>query len=395
MRILCVIPSYWPAFQFGGPIFSLHKLNKALVEKGIDISVYTTNAGIEKRVPLNEEVDIDRVKVTYFSYARLFQFLGSTGWHFSKGLARALNKNIRAFDLIYIVAIWNYPVSLAAYYSRRNKKPYIISPRGLLYPYARRKKFWRKWVYYNFITKKDLRGASAMHYTSDDEEKACHASLGLKNQAFVIPNGIDLTEFSHLPKREIFRERYPVLGNKKVLFFLGRINWKKGLDILVPAYSKLASERDDVHLLIAGSDEAGYIKKVKSWIKRYGLEGKVTFTGMLVGRDKLAAYAASDIFVLPSYSENFGLAAVEAMACGVPVIISHQVGISREIKENNAGLVVECNVDSLYKAMQSLLDDQNLRGSLSLNAQEMAKKYYNIDNVAEAMARMYQEIIYE
>jgi len=392
MRLLCISSSYWPAFQFGGPIFSVHELNKTLAGKGTDVTVYTTNAGLEKSSHLAGAVDLDNVKVNYFKYSRLLQFLGSTGWHFSLELSKAISAKVSTFDIVYIVGVWNYPMGIAAYYCRKNKKPYIISPRGLLYPFVTQKKFYKKWLYYNLITKKDLRAAAAIHYTSQDEKESCHSFLGLENKAFVIPNGINLSEFDNLPDRQIFRQRYPVLKEKKIILFLGRINWKKGLDVLIDAYRRLTRERGDVYLVIAGNDEAGYIEKVKGWINKYNLGDKVILTGMLVGRDKLAAYAASDIFILPSYSENFGMTTVEAMACKRPVIISNKVGIAREVQQNNAGLVVECNADELCKAIKSLSDDASFAETLSCNGKKMVAEYYNIDNIADRMSAIFRQV---
>ena len=119
MNILCVIPAYWPAFKFGGPIFSVHGLNKALVKKGANVSVYTSNVGLDDNTPVNEEVDVDGVKVTYFASSKFFDFLGATGWQFSLPLTQALKRNLQSFDIVYIVALWNYPIAAAAYYCRK------------------------------------------------------------------------------------------------------------------------------------------------------------------------------------------------------------------------------------------------------------------------------------
>jgi glycosyltransferase involved in cell wall biosynthesis len=308
-------------------------------------------------------------------------------------MANALKENLKKFDIIYIVAIWNYPVAAAAYYCRKFKLPYIISPRGLLYPYVTAKKAWKKWPYYYLITKRDLNGATAIHYTTEDEAEKCHLPLGLKNRAFIIPNGIDLSEFKGLPVKEKLSQRYPVLRGKKVILFLGRINWKKGLDILVKAFGGLAKEREDLHLLIAGNDEAGYGKKVKRWVAELGLKDCVTFTGMLVGREKLEAYAASDIFAFPSYSENFGMTVIEAMACGIPVVISDKVGISSEIRENKAGIVVDTNVNSLYNGINLLLKNPVLRTELITNGRRLVQEHYDINKVAGETIKAYEEIL--
>lgn len=393
MKLLCVIPGYWPAFQLGGPIFSLYNLNKALAKLGVDVSVYTTNVGLGRRVPVNQEVNVDGVKITYFAFTKFFESLGGTGWQFSLPMTNALKRSLKIFDIVYIVAIWNYPVAIAAYYCRRYKKPYIISPRGLLYPCVRGRKSWKKWPYYQLVTRKDLFAATAIHYTTKDEAEKCHLSLCLKNTAVVVPGGIDLSEFNDLPGKEKLRQSYPVLKDKKVILFLSRINWKKGLDILVRSYSILAKKIDSVHLLIVGNDDGGYMRKVKNWVREYGIEERVTFTGILTGKEKLEAYAASDIFVLPSYSENFGIAAVEAMACGIPVVVTDQVGISKEIQDYRAGIVVNTNAESLYNGINLLLKNPDLKIEMAANGKKLVREHYDINKVADMMIGVYDGVI--
>lgn len=406
MKILCVIPSYWPSFQFGGPIASVYCLNKTLAKKGIDVTVYTTNVGLDDKVSINQGLNIDGVKVTYFGFTNLLEFMGTTGWQFSLKMREALKSNLKAFDLVYIVNIWSYPAAIAAYYSRLYKKPYIIVPSGMLYPDTFSKKIWKKRPYYYLVVKRDLKDASAIHYTTEDEAKKTHSFLNLMNRKIIIPNGIDLSEFSDLPDTEKLKIRYPHLKNKKIILFLGRIHWIKGLDILVKAYATILKERDDLHLLIVGNDKGEYSKKVKKWIREYGMDyvdynsadrdytedTKVTFIGMLTGKEKIEAYAGSDIFVLPSYSENFGMVAVEAMACGIPVIISNKVGIYKEIERNKAGIIIDADSKSLYEGIKLLLEDPDLREEIALNGRKLVEKYYDIDKVADKMIEAYRQL---
>lgn len=392
MKLLCVIPNYWPAFQYGGTVAAMHCLNRALAKKGIQISVYTTDLGLEGKVAVNQEQNLEGVKVTYFSFTKFFQFMGTAGWQFSRQMTRALKNNLQGFDAVFIVDIWNYPAAIAAHYSRMYKKPYILIPSGMLYPYAFSKKIWKKWPYYYLVVKRDLKHAALMQYTTEDEEKKTHPFLALKNKAVVIPNGIDLLEFSNLPGREILRDSYAYLKDKKIILFVGRLRWIKGLDILVKAYVLLAKERADVHLLIAGNDVGGFGKEVRRWVKQAGMNHRVTFTGILNNREKLAAYAGSDIFVLPSYSENFGMAAVEAMACGLPAIISNKVGIYKEVEQNKAGIVIDTNAPDLYRAIKTLLENRDLREEIKVNAKKLVRENYDIDKVAGKMIRIYEEL---
>ena len=401
MKILCVIPSYYPAFKFGGPIASVHYLNKALVKKGVEVTVYATNVGLEDKVSANTEVDVDGVKVFYFKFSKIVEFLGKisglfgpTGWQFSRPLKRALKENLNNFDLVYISAIWNYPTAIAAHYCRKYKKPYIIAPRGIFYPYTFNKKNWKKRPYYQLITKRDLEKASAIHYTTIDEFEEGHSFLGIKNNhIFIVPNGISLSEFDNLPSKENLKNKYPILKDKKVILFLSRLDWKKGLDILAKAYGLLSKKRDDVYLVVVGDGPEKFKNQVKNWFKNEGVFERTLFTGMFTGREKLEAYTGSDIFVLPSYSESFGMVVIEAMACGLPTIISDGVGLYQEINSSRSGLVVPCDSVKLAEAMNNLLNDAALRQNIKENAKKLVKEKFDIDKVADEMLKEYKKLI--
>jgi glycosyltransferase involved in cell wall biosynthesis len=393
MKLLCVSPGYWPAFKYGGPIASVHALNRALVKKGVNVTVYATNAGLDGKVSLNDEVDIDGVKVTYFRFVKLLEFIGRTGWQFSWEMTNTLRRTLKAFDLIHINAVWNYPTAVAAYFCRHNKKPYIISPRGVLYPYTAGKNIWKKLPYYYLITKRDLKCAAAIHYTTKNELEKCHLFLGLKNRSIIIPNGIDLSEFNELPDKGKLRDHYSFLKDKKVVLFLGRIHWKKGFDLLAKAYGRLARERKDVHLLIVGPDEGGYGKKVRGWLQNESVLEQATFTGVLNGKEKIEAFVGSDIFVLPSYSENFGMAVIEAMACRLPVVISNQVGIHREVQRAEAGLIVRPNSTDLYSALIRLLDNSKEASEIGKQGRKLVEEQFAIEKVADRMIEAFKRVI--
>ena len=393
MNLLCVIPSYWPAFQYGGPIISVHSLNKALVKKGVNVSVYTTNVGLKGRMQANQEVNIDGVKITYFDFLRPFEFVGRTGWQISLTMTKALKENLKKFDVTHIHAVWNYSTGVTAHYCRKVGKPYIITPRGTIYPYTLGNRAWKKLPYFKLIAKRDLQSASAIHYTTEDELEKCHSFLGFQNKAVVVPNGVDLAEFNDLPSREMLKDRYPELSNKKIILFLGRINWKKGLDILVQSFGMLKREKNDLHLLIVGNDENCYESKVRKWIKEEGLIDNVTFTGLLTGHEKLEAYAGSDVFVLPSYSENFGMSVIEAMACGLPVIISDQVGLYKEVEKAKAGVVISTDATHLAESITSLLNNAGMQEELRKNGGMLVKEKFTWDKISEQMIKTYKSAI--
>ncbi len=389
MKILCVFSTYWPAFQFGGPIFSVHCLNKALVRKGIDVTVYTTNAGLVGKVPLNQEVNLDGVKVHYFGFTKLFEFMGTIGWQFSKGIAKALKDNLKDFDLIYIVNIWSYPAAIAARYSRLYRKPYILVPSGMLYPNTLSKKIWKKWPYYHFIVKRDLKYASAIHYTTEDEAEKTHSFLNLSNRKIILPNGVDLSEFYDSLDKKRLKARYPHLKDKKIILFLGRIHWIKGLDILASAFAELIRGVEDVRLVIVGQDY-GYSTELKKILRILNIENKVTFTGFLSGRAKVQAYIDSDVYVLPSIYESFSTTVLEALASGTPVIVTDRCCIADAI-EGQAGLVVPYDKEQLRNALLHMLSDDRMRLQFSERGKLLVREQFNWEKIAEQIENVYQE----
>ena len=254
ISFLCVCPCYYPAFEHGGPIYSMHNLDKGLINNGVDVEVYTTNQFLSNKVKVNNKTIIDGVTVTYFDYNRAFDFFTSNGWHFSWSLISALKKNIPRFDIVHLPTIWNFTTVIAAYFCRKYNKPYIISPHGQLYPYTFNHKGWKKWIYYHLISRYDLKMAKAIRYTSRDEAIKVDKFLNLKTNSFILPNGLDLSEFENLPKKEELVKQYPFLKGKKVILFLGRICSKKGLNILIDSFNRLSGEMDNLHLLIVGPD---------------------------------------------------------------------------------------------------------------------------------------------
>lgn len=386
MKILHVIPNYVPAWRYGGPIRSVSDLCQAQAQYAQQVTVYTTNldGNATLAVPSNQKVLLAGVEVYYFQ-ARWPSFA------FSLSLASALKQSVQEFDIVHIHSIFNWPITPAALSCRKHGVPYIVSPRGMLGPVPLAKGVWKKKAYSRLVERRNLNGAAAIHFTSE-EERAEADAFGLKPPSFVIPNGINLKEFAHLPPPGDFRKNYPEVAGKKLLLFLGRISWKKGLDLLVRAYGALARARDDLHLIIAGPDDEGYRKKVEIWLAEERVQGQATFTGMLTGDKKLAAFVDADVFCLPSYQENFGMAVVEAMACGLPVVISDRVNIWRDIKEAGAGVVAPCDANEVARAVVGLLNDEEAVVRMGARGQGLVQEKYAVEKVAKQMLGIYERV---
>lgn len=393
MKLLHLVSTYLPAYRYGGPIKSVHELNKRLVKKGVDVSVYTTNLdGPSKlEVSLKKEMIVDGVKVYYFPVTfRPWQY--SYSWH------RILAKNIKDFDLIHITSVFLAASALGAHYAKKFRKPYIISPRGSLMKEPLEKKSpFKKKIYLSLIEKRNLAGASAVHFTAEAEkEEYLKAGLPLK-RAIVIPNGLDLAEFqlNEVNHRKIdFRQKFDISPDKKIILFLSRLNWKKGLDTLIPAFAEVVKREPKAVLVLAGGDDENYLKEIKKLIEIKEIEkNKIIFTGMLLGEDKIAAYRDSDVFVLPSYSENFGQVVVEAMYFGLAVVITKNVGISPSVERADAGLVIDKDEKQLTEAILKILNNPDLAKKMGQRGKQLAATEFSWPDITEKFLEEYNNLL--
>ncbi len=390
MKILHIVPNYLPAYGYGGPILSVHTLNKWLVKKGADVTVYTTNINGRETldVPLGQEVPMDGVKIFYFPVT-------FSPWQYSSAMGVALNKNIGNFDLVHITSVFLAASTLGACYAKKYKKPYIISPRGSLMkePLARKSNF-KKWLYLNLVEKKNLAGAAAIHFTAEAEKKEyLAAGLPLKS-SFIIPNGIELDEFGGKSALKFSREKFGISPDRKIVLSLSRLNWKKGFDTLIPAFRRVLAEEPKAILVIAGGNEDDYEKQIRGFMAKNDLKnGKdVVFTGMLMGDEKTAIFGESSVFVLPSYSENFGMAVVEGIV-STAVIITPEVGISPYVEKYGAGMVIEKDEKKFAEAILKVLKNPDLKKQFKAKGREMIQKEFSMDKVAEAMLAEYNKIL--
>lgn len=385
MKVLHVIANL--AARYGGPSKACFEMARAVAERGHTVSIYTTNQDGPTKldVPTASPVFKDRVEIRYFPIQH------PRFWGFSLPLAEALRKAISEYDIVHIHSLYMFHNMVAAHYCRKYDVPYLVRPHGTLDPYIYERRRFRKTVMELLFERKNIKGAAAIHFTTE-EEKMLAEPYTFGTPGVVVPHGLDLAEYQDLPAPGVFRSRFPEASEKKIILFFGRINFKKGLDILVRAFSMIARSREDVHLVIAGPDNEGFGDKVRAWLKDEGISERATFTGMLQGDDKLAVLRDAEMFVLPSYSENFGISVVEAMACGVPVIISDKVNIWREVEANGAGRVAPCDVERFAEEMLGLLDEPEEATRIGENGRALVKKRFQWPSVAVALQEVYYSL---
>lgn len=385
MRILHVVPSYIPAYRYGGPIYSVHGLCRALVARGHDVHVFTTNVDGDRDsdVPLETAVDIDGVKVWYFRSAILRRL------YWSPGMGRKLMEQSVSFDLLHLHSIYLWPTWFAARVSWRHGIPYVLSPRGMLVKeLIHKKNRYIKTAWINLIERRIIEKAAVIHATSRVEyEDILRFGFRLE-QAEVVPNGMDAYSDgqSEVSVPEHIRE---LTAKGPYLLFLGRINWKKGLDRLIPALLQIPN----VRLLIVGNDDDGYRPYLEKLSSSAGLLGRVHFCGPAYSTDKEYLYRNAMAFVLPSYSENFGISALEAMSAGCPVVVTPEVGISDIVRERGSGIVSEGYPEMLGNNIRGLLSNREAMRLMGERGKAAVKELFAWEGIALKMEKVYNSVL--
>lgn len=383
MRVIHVISSLAPAL--GGPSKACIEMARAVATRGHTVEVYTTDFGLEGRVRANgSPVPDGGATIRYFPVQRPRALKPS--WPLYAALAR----DLPTADVVHLHSLYLFHDWAAGRICRRTGVPYIVRPHGTLDPYIWRRHRARKRVMEWAFQDRVLRHAAAIHYTTEEEMRLAvphaHGAPGV-----VVPLGIELNDCDPLPSPEHFFARHPETRGKRIVLFLSRLHEKKGLDILATSFGRLARTFPDVHLVLAGPDD-GIGARLDGWLRDAGIENRTTRTGMIEGEDKRAALAAASLFVLPSYSENFGIAVLEAMAFGVPVAISDQVNLWREVEDGGAGLVSPCNADAFAGILERLLRDPAAARRMGEAGRDLAREKFNWPRIAVALENLYADV---
>ena len=348
MRILHATKTL--AASYGGPPKACFEMARAAARRGHAVSIFTTDLGDPGPLGGAPGGPVERDGVTIHRYPVRRPHV----WGASPGMARALREAIPRVDVVHLHSLYLFHDRVVGRECARSGVPYLLQPHGALDPWHHRRKRLRKWLveawYQNAVTRR----AGAIQFTTEEEARLARPRIS-GARAVVVPIGLDLDEYA-LPPRGRFRAAHPRIGDRPVVLFLGRLDAKKGLDVVVRAFSGAVRGGPDAHLVVAGPD-GGMRARTEAWIEARGLRARATLTGMLTGADKLALLADADLFVLPSHTESFGIAVVEAMACGLPVAISDRVNLWREVAACRAGWIVPVAAEPLRDAIVEALRD--------------------------------------
>lgn len=368
----------------GGPAYSVTNLAQGLTRHQINSHLFTLDYYWH-----GKQVNVQNAKLHSLpasQTARYFRGWEPQAFNYLDQLATT------QIDLIHNHGLWMFPNFYARRVATKHKLPLVISPRGMLESWSLKHSRSKKYLAWLLYEKQNLTKATVFHATSISEMESIR-KLGYRQPIALIPNGVNLPQYWHQPSKDALTSLFPELADKKWLLFLSRIHPKKGLENLLLTWQNLALKFPDWHLIIAGSDLIGYQTKLKELTKKLNLNTRVTFTGMLSGETKASALSNSELFVLPTYSENFGIAIAESLAHGVPVITTINAPWQDLIKYN-CGWWIDNNIRdlemTLIKALTLSKIERKLMGE---NGKKLVERDYSWYSISEQMSQVYYWIL--
>jgi glycosyltransferase involved in cell wall biosynthesis len=390
MRILIVSSYYKPAYVYGGPVQSITNLCEGLANAGANVSVFTTNANGSNKlnVPLRQPVNLEGVEVYYFP----LDFNGLT-FFYSSSLEKKVIEEILNFDIVVAETLWGYPLIPVANACTKHKIPYIVSARGQLNAWALARKNLKKKIYLSLIGRSLINKASAIYCTDQTEVKAVE-NLNFSTRPFFIPNGIRCRDYLQEANTQQVRAQYGIPSDAVVLIFLGRLTQIKRPDIALDALLAAQHAKKNTHLIYVGPDEENWLAILMEKAKLNNCADKIHFAGLQDKKGVISALAISNLLLMPSeIQENFGNAALEALAAGVPVLCSDGIPMGIWADKVGAGKVVKCDSEAFQRAAFELISDLDRLEKMGKVGAEMVQMKFDVSVVAQQMLRQYETII--
>lgn len=383
MRVLHFLPVYAPAWQFGGPILSVSRLCESLVQRGVDVRVITTNAGLPE-FPIDElgvTQSVNGVDVVYYPVD------SQAGSIRSSALVEDLHNQLSWADLLHLSSIWQ-PLGLSVQQAAHSLGvPVIQTLRGALGPYSWRRGLWKKLPYFFFYERPLLQRAAAIHGTTAKELDEI-SWLALRPSKYILPNPLDLSQFRFDP---ILGKRWRVEMNipleDPLFLVVGRMHHKKGLDLLPKVFHSLRNQ--SWQIIFIGNDEDGTRSQLQREFLRFGLDERCYWLEAMPTDQLIAPYNAANFLLLPSHHENFGNVVIEALACGCGVIISEQVGAS-EMLAQCPGVIVSKRSSTSWLAATAESFSSDKPGIMS---ERWVKSHFSSHQIAEEAVKIYTSVL--
>ncbi|WP_028665246.1 glycosyltransferase [Runella zeae] len=379
MKILNICAYTW---AIGGPARIIYDHTTVVLKLGHEVDILSPASPDDKIYPAPDGARVIVCKRTT-PISRFFPEFSLELWDF-------LKKHIHEYDVVHCHGIWHF--GSVAPFLFKNTTPKAITIHGLLDHWALHHGYWKKKIFSALFQKRFLKKANLIQINNHDELNDLRQYLGFQHpNVAIIPNGMQLDELANLPPKGSFREKFGLPTDKKIVLFMGRLNIKKGLDLLLPAFQKYAQQYDDAILVLAGPDD-GYQALTERFISDHHLAHKMIMVGMLTGELKKAALADADIFALTSYSEGFSIAALEAMTAGVPALVSNRIGFDGTVAQHQAAHEVPLTVEGVLGGLVQMLQNPSYCDKLKKNAKKMVWKLYDIEIVAGNLVKEFAKI---
>jgi glycosyltransferase involved in cell wall biosynthesis len=390
LRILQVIPVFYPAQVFGGAADVVYCISKELARKGHDVEVYTTNALDNKKnfMTTSQEQTMAGFKVKYFK-----NIWRPQGLYFSPGIISTFRKEISSFDVVHIHAwrqFWQDIIS--HHYAFKNKVPYVLQVHGGLLRINTRQNV--KLVFDQFFGYRILKDASGVIALTQKEANQYHQFGVPTDKISLVPNGIDLSAYDCLPIKGFFKKRFHLCDEEQIVLYLGRISPEKGIDFLIHAFAVLLKGYNGrLRLVIAGPDD-GYLRQLVALVTSLGISNSVLFTGLLSSNEKVSAYVDASIVVNVEPKNVYGLVPLEAAACSTPVIVSTGNAIFEIIEKGNFGFAVQYgDTTQLSNIMSRILNDPELRLIMGENGRKFVMQNFSWKKAIDKLEATYYDLL--
>ncbi len=376
MRVLQVIPYLHPSY--GGPVTSLNVILSALKMQDIKTDVISTSAGFTKDSLIDKGLNSDSEIKKYIFDLSFPQF-----WFYSSSMKNWLRENISHYDLIHLHIPFTAPFFMASRAAIEMKIPIIATLHGLLDPWSMSHKALKKRIYYNLIERQCLSSCATVHVTSSFEFQAVK-NLNIPASIRNIPWAVEISpeQFIKVKEQDLIR-----------LLFIGRLHPVKSIPTIFEAMAYLKKLGIGVQLDLVGAGELAYEQLLRQKISQHQIHQQVIWHGHVGEVQRSTLYQNADLFVLPSLHENFGLAAVEAMSAGLPVIISDQVGLAPEVQHVGAGFVIPVEDGLSLATAIKKIHEGNLSLSMGFAAKKLVKNCYSVDIFSRNLIDMYQNAL--
>lgn len=383
MRILHVIPGVAP--RYGGPSAAVFEICRSLANVGLEVMIATTDANGPGRLPvaLGRTVDYQNVPTIFFPRQ------WSEAYKYSRPLAKWLRRYVTDFDVVHVHAVFSHASIAAAASARSANVPYLVRPLGSLNRWALGHKPVRKFFFWRAGVRAMLHCAHAIHYTSKPEQQQAEAALGLR-RGVIIPLGVALPAAGCRPNEQAGDDRS---CTAPYVLVLGRLHPVKGLELLFDVFIGLVRGRfPGWKLKVVGDGEPAYVECLKQRVRERGAENVIHFTGWLDGEAKVAALRGAALLAMPSQQENFGLAAFESLAWGVPVLVSSQIDLAADIDAVGAGWIAPLDRRALSDALSDALSNDAERAKRGHAGQALVRERFAWPVIADRLKELYQAL---